>query len=138
MVKNEKKKMIFALLIALALGNTMSVAASVNSEPYSGYVKKTEDYVTDPLYKTTVAAGTNKVSSISAGVSLCSWINNYIGLQVTDKANFSSTGTYSMPFNVEADVEHPGGHLSTQMVISTRWYEFDSANCSGKWSPDPF
>lgn len=140
MVKNVKKKVMLAVLVVLALGNTLSVAAatSANSASYSGYVKKTEDYVTDSLYKTTVNSGTNKVSSITAGASLCSWINNYIGMQVTDKANFSGAGTYSMPFNVTADVENPGGHLSTTMVISTRWYEFDSANAAGEWSPDPF
>lgn len=139
MVKNAKKKVITALLVALALGNTVSVAAaSVNTSTYSGYVKKTEDYVTSSLYKTTINSGTNKVSSVSSGASLCSWITNHNGMKVTDKANFSSTGTYSMPFGEVADVENPGVHLSTQMVISTRWFEFESANCSGEWSPDPF
>lgn len=59
-------------------------------------------------------------------------------MRVTSKANFDKTGTYSMSFNTTAEVDKPGAHLSTTMVISTRWYEFSSAYCSGEWSPDPF
>lgn len=141
MFKNMKKKVVMAALVALALGNTMSVsaAARANSASYSGYVTKTADYVTEALYKTTLGSGTNKVSSIPAGVSLCSWINNYLGMQVTKTAHYNSTGTYSMTFTTDdISIDTPGVHLSTKMVISTQWFEFDSASTSGTWSPDPF
>lgn len=141
MFKNAKKKLVLAALVVLALGNTMSVsaAARVNSAAYSGYVTKTDDYVTSALYKTTMGSGTNKVDSITAGASLCSWINNYIGMQVTEKAYYDLTGTYSMKFTTDKiSIDTPGGHLSTKMVISTQWFEFDSASTSGTWSPDPF
>lgn len=140
MLKNMKKKVVMAALVALALGNTMSVsaAARANSASYSGYVTKTADYVTGALYKTTIDSGTNKVSYVESSRSLCSWVNNYLGMRVTDKADYSGVGTYRMPFNVTADVENPGGHLSTTMTVSTQWMEFNSANTSGTWSPDPF
>ncbi len=141
MFKNMKKKIVLAALVALALGNTMSVSAAVqeNSGSYGDYVKKTEDLKTGVLYKTILGDGTNKVDSIASDAALCSWINNYIGMQVTEKANYNSTGTYSMEFDMDAiAIERPGGHLATTMIISTRWFEFDSAYTSGEWSPDPF
>lgn len=141
MFKNMKKKVVMAALVALALGNTMSVSAATqaNSASYSGYVTKTADYVTGSLYKTTLGSGTNKVSSLTAGASLCSWINNYIGMKVTEKAYYDSATTKSMKFTTDnITLDPPGGHLSTTMTISTQWFEFDSANTSGTWSPDPF
>lgn len=141
MFKNAKKKLVLAALVVLALGNTMSVsaAARANSAAYSGYVTKTADYVTGALYKTTLGAGTNKVSSITAGASLCSWINNYIGMQVTEKAYYDSATTKTMKFTTDdISIDTPGGHLSTTMTISTQWFEFSSANTSGTWGPDPF
>lgn len=141
MFKNMKKKVVMAALVALAFGNTMSVsaAARANSAEYSGYVTKTADYVTGSLYKTTLGSGTNKVSYVEASRSLCSWINNYIGMQVTKKADYNSAGTYYMEFTTDdISIDKPGGHLSTTMTISTQWFEFNSANTSGTWSPDPF
>lgn len=141
MFKDMKKKVVLATLVALALGNTMSVSAAAqgNSAEYSGYVTKFADYVTESLQKTTLEDGTNEVSSITTGVNLCSWINNYLGMKVTERADYSSTGTYPMDFTRnDITIEHPGGHLSTTMTISTQWYEVRSANTSGKWSPDPF
>lgn len=142
MFENAKRKLVLAALVVLALGNTMlvSAAAEVNSAAYSGYVTKTTDYVTSALRKTTLDAGTNKVSSISEDASLCSWINNYLGERVTDKANYSAAGTYSMAYaeNIDISIGTSGKHLSTTMAVSTRWFEFDSVNTSGTWSPDPF
>ncbi len=141
MFKNMKKKVVLAALVALALGNTMSVsaAARASSASYSGYVTKTADYVTEALFKMTLGKGTNEVSYVEASRSLCSWINNYLGDQVTKTAHYDSAGTYSMEFTTDKiSVEVPGNHLSTTMVISTQWFEFNSASTSGTWSPDPF
>lgn len=141
MFNSTKKKLVLTALAVLALGNTMPVSAAsqINSAVYSGYVTKTADYVTASLYKTTLGAGTNKVSSIDAGASLCSWINNYIGMRVTEKAYYDLVTTKSMTFTTDdISIDTPGGHLSTTMTVSTQWYEFSSANTSGTWSPDPF
>lgn len=142
MFKNMKKKILLASMAVLVFGNAMSVSAATqaNSASYSGYVTKKADYVTDSLYKTVLGDATNEVSSITTGVSLCSWINNFIGLQVTNKADYDGTGTYTMAYkdDVEISIDRPGGHLSTTMTISTQWFEFTSANTSGTWSPDPF
>lgn len=141
MLKNVKKKVMLAVLVVLALGNTMSVSAATqaNSAAYSGYVTKTADYVTGSLYKTTLGDGTNEVSYVESSRSLCSWINNYIGMQVTEKAYYDSATTKSMKFTTDdISIDTPGGHLSTTMTISTQWTEFNSANTSGTWSPDPF
>lgn len=141
MFKNMKKKVVLATLVALALGNAMSVSAAdqVNNIVYAGYVMKTEDLTAYALHKTTLGDGTNKVHALTSGVSLCSWINNYLGMQVTEKAYYNSLGTYSMEFTTGAiTIERPGGHLSTTMTISTQWFEFDTAYTAGEWSPDPF
>ena len=127
-IKNVKKKMVLAALVVLALGNTMSVSAATraNSAAYSGYVTKTADYVTDSLYKTTVNSGTNKVDYVESGRSLCSWINNYLSMRVTDKADYDSAGTYPMAFDKVADVEpefrSAKYRILTKGCLSTKFY----------------
>lgn len=118
---------------------SVSAATQVNSAAYAGYVTKASDYVTGSLYKATLGAATNKVSYVEESESLCSWINNYLGMRVTEKAYYDSATTKSMKFTTDdISIETPGVHLSTTMTISTQWMEFSSADTSGTWSPDPF
>lgn len=143
MFKNAKKKFVLVALTALALGNSLSASAAtaaVSKAEYSAYVKKTEDYTTSELCKSTLGNATNQVSSIDEGAQLCSWVNNHIGRQATSKANYEKTGTYAMVYETgsDIDIDKPGAHLLTSMTISTRWFEFGSANTSGIWSPDSF
>lgn len=141
MVKNFKNKVMVAALTALAIGNVMSVSAATSAEPnsaeYSGYVTKLQDYVSEDLIKTTKKDdGTNVVEAINKG-SWCSWIGNYLGMQVTDKVSYSEPDTYYMPFQREAQIESNGtGHLKTQLHVSTTLLNFGSTNTSGIWSPD--
>mgnify|MGYP006922134075 CR=1 FL=1 len=141
MAKNLKNKVMLAAIAALAVGNVLSASASASAEPnsaeYSGYVTKTQDYVSDDLIKTTVRDdGTNIVDSIDEG-SWCSWIGNYLGMQVTDKVKYNSPDTYYMEFQRDAQIDSSSvGHLKTQLHVSTTTWEFSSTNTSGTWSPD--
>lgn len=140
MFKDAKKRIMLAVLAALALGNAISAAAATpgaNQANYSGYVTKSSDLRTSELQKVSKKDnGTNIVRTIDDG-SWCSWILNWNGSQVTEKANYSGAGTYYMSFTHEADVDsNQTAHLKTSLVISTRWYEFDSTFCTGVWSPD--
>lgn len=141
MVKNLKNKVMVAALAALAIGNVMSVSAATSAEPnsaeYSGYVSKTADYVSEGLIKTTKKdPGTNVVVTIDDG-SWCSWIVNYIGLQVTEKVSYSEPGTYYMPFASEVQVDSDYiEHSKMQLRVSTTLFYFGSSNTSGIWSPD--
>lgn len=134
--------MLFIFVVFCFLGNVLPGEAGeqgeVSKKAYYGTVTKFSDLTTDSLYKSTMSSGTNKVYSLPGGVSLCSWINNYIGNKATRTATYSSTGTYSMPYTVNISLDPSGAHLATQMVVSTQLFEFDSVYTSGGWSPDSF
>ena len=141
MLKNVKKKAMLATLVVLAMGNTLSVAAATakrDGHGYIGYVKKTEDHVTETIYKTAYGDATNDVLTVENDANLCSWINNYMANQTSEKATYSGPGKYYMKYTHVPDLEHPGLNLATTMVISTQWFELSSSISSGYWSPDTF
>ncbi len=144
MFKNLKRKVMLTALAALALGNTLSTAAAsdigVNYAEYKGYVKKTEDLVTEPLHKTTLADGTNRPVFVQDGAALCSWINSFVGLRITDKAKYNgdTLGPFFMEYEAVVDIENPGAPSSTTMTVSTQIQEFRTTYTDGYWSPDTF
>lgn len=94
--------------------------------------------MTETIYKTAYGDATNDVLTVENDANLCSWINNYMANQTSEKATYSGPGKYYMKYTHVPDLEHPGINLATTMVISTQWFELSSSISSGYWSPDTF
>lgn len=132
-MKKMKKMVLLSAMAALFLGNVLAVAAATpNTANYSGYVKKTVDFESDTLQKVNLNDdATNKVEIIDEG-SWCCWIENYLGMRITNKATFKGPGTVYMQYD-------DGGFVgTTHLVISTTITNFSSSYVSGVWSPDYF
>lgn len=142
MFKGMKKKMMLTALAVLAIGNVMSVSAAttidVNWAEYTGYVKKWEDFVTEPLTKTTLGDATNRPIFIQDGAALCSWVNNRHSMKITKKVDYDSSGPLYMEYTKTIDLTNTDSFLSTTMTISTQALEFRTTYTDGLWSPDTF
>lgn len=128
-----KKITVVTAIIALLIGNAISVSAAVNKAQYGyAYVTKFSDIVTEYLTKVNPNdAASNLVGSVEGGRNLCSWCENSLGRKVTNTASYNSGDPVYMSYTTEVTAQVPA-----RLVISTILTNFQDTGTFGYWSPD--
>lgn len=132
-----KKRLLMLSLAATLILNTEVISNAASLNGYYGYVKKTQDLVTEGVQKQTTAVGTNYVEHIEKdNVSFVCWIQGQNDAKrIMDKVSYGNNQqgkyvymTYSSPVSAK------GRYVS--LAISTSLTSFTQSLTFGSWSPD--
>lgn len=126
-----KKKILCALFLACALNSGVMMASAGSLTGYSGYVKKTQDIVTEMRKKETTSVGTNWVEYVEGERYLTCWIQKS-GKRITETKTYNNTGYQRLGYDdpVSAEGAYVSLAVSTNIVTVQQTYSF------GSWSPD--
>lgn len=129
-----KKKSNLGMLcvIGLVLGNVLAVSAGSTTHYGPTYITKTSDYISGTTTKEELTAASNLVENVEGNRSLCCWIENANGTNLTDKPSYDDEVNIYMNYS---DAKTAQGK-EVRIRISTTLSNFTSTDTMGWWNPD--